>query len=816
MSKQYNNAGKTLIVDEVIEVKGVKKESPSAFRLQLDSQLLKRDTGYIRDQIAQIGADSIITPAEKVLLFREYKKIIASHGLLLAKAEEWGISQHSDFLAYAATFTSLSNYLENIFMQMESNSIVDGHMSLTTAFDLYYNASASIEERIFRLSTGMLNGLDYRTKFEVLISSSEGSALPMDNTPTRLHTILLQDGVDVTSKYQDSDFTWFRVTEERDEDAVWRSGEDKTGTEIEVSASDLVYGSASMMCWFWHEYSDTMFYSRTGSIHLSLEVPGPQGDPGPQGNRGPAGSLGELGFYAVNQTLYVKGFAEDGSLTLDHGYLYIEETRYTVPQFQQDLSAEGKGYVVFNGESLEIVKLRSDTTSRWTKYNSDAAVSGNFWIIASFKKTGTVIHNIQKHIPQDTSSFQVSHFMEILGSEDLHNINVWAQANGIDTIFESIAMLEAFINKLVANNIEIGSANGFQFRAMKDSLGNGSCIPVFEVRYDTKLLFSVEMSTGVISFGKHFTYTPIDESIHTPQDRLIINANGQLDGNAIQVINSMNTLQICPWEYAVFPRNDFYRIKYEDEPAASIGLKFQNLFSMYATNVKAYYTLPADAINSSENGFLNVAIVAEDNSLIELFNQSLGIVEVGMAHYLGRYHTDAFVFYEIGVLTTTAGRLLTIYRELVAKHKASGEWSKITGPWSRANESFKLLGISNGIDVYGKLHVTDELSVKGLPAYASRAWVRYDGVSARIIGKENISSINYLGTGVYFVQFEVPMPDTAYGVICSIQKRLSGYAGSITYQTSQLLKTGFTVQTFLGVDGSSPIDADSFVIAVFR
>ena len=63
--------------------------------------------------------------------------------------------------------------------------------------------------------------------------------------------------------------------------------------------------------------------------------------------------------------------------------------------------------------------------------------------------------------------------MDILGSGDLHNINVWAEATGIDTIFESIAILEAFINKLVANNIEIGSVNGFQFRAMKDSLGDG-------------------------------------------------------------------------------------------------------------------------------------------------------------------------------------------------------------------------------------------------------------------------------------------------------------------------------------------------------
>ena len=115
-----------LDVDEVIEVNGVKKESASAFRLQLDSQLLRRDTGYIRDQIAQIGADSIVTPAEKVLLFREYKKILASHGLLLAKAEEWGISQHSDFIAYVTAFTSLSNYLDSLFVQMESNSVSMG------------------------------------------------------------------------------------------------------------------------------------------------------------------------------------------------------------------------------------------------------------------------------------------------------------------------------------------------------------------------------------------------------------------------------------------------------------------------------------------------------------------------------------------------------------------------------------------------------------------------------------------------------------------------------------------------------------------
>ena len=89
MSTQYNNAGRTLVVDEVIEVKGTKKDAVGRFKQELDAQLLKRDTSLIRAQIGVIASDSHITPQEKQILKRELQVIISNYGLV-ASAEEYG------------------------------------------------------------------------------------------------------------------------------------------------------------------------------------------------------------------------------------------------------------------------------------------------------------------------------------------------------------------------------------------------------------------------------------------------------------------------------------------------------------------------------------------------------------------------------------------------------------------------------------------------------------------------------------------------------------------------------------------------------
>lgn len=278
MSTQYNNAGRTLVVDEVIEVKGTKKDAVSRFKQELDAQLLKRDTSLIRAQIGVIASDSHITPQEKQTLKRELQIITSNYGLVASKAEEYGLLDQTDYLEFVSAYASLSAYLQPLLADMESTSEISSHEELTGKFGTYYDASSVMEERFFRYTTGMIGGLDWREKFEVRITSSLGLSVPLDNTPTSLSVMLLHNGEDVTAEYPDTDFSWSRITEDRAGDAEWEEEKDLTGKALTVSYSDLVYGYGSFMCKFKSYYSDSMYYEKSGFITLSKEVPGKDGE----------------------------------------------------------------------------------------------------------------------------------------------------------------------------------------------------------------------------------------------------------------------------------------------------------------------------------------------------------------------------------------------------------------------------------------------------------------------------------------------------------------------------------------------------------
>ncbi|MBJ2356710.1 tail fiber domain-containing protein [Sphaerochaeta sp. S2] len=192
---------------------------------------------------------------------------------------------------------------------------------------------------------------------------------------------------------------------------------------------------------------------------------GPKGDAGEQGPQGPPGNPGELGIYADGTTLHVKGFAEDGTLTAPYAYLYAEGARHEVSAYSETLTNDGQGYVLFDGSTIHFAKLTANGESKkWVSYNTLEEYSTSMWVIGSFMKNGELIYDIETIPPQRMDQFEIRHFMEILNSGDIQDINVWAQANGIGTVFERIAMLEAFVNKLFANQIEIMSGGSILSR----------------------------------------------------------------------------------------------------------------------------------------------------------------------------------------------------------------------------------------------------------------------------------------------------------------------------------------------------------------
>jgi hypothetical protein len=232
-------------------------------------------------------------------------------------------------------------------------------------------------------------------------------------------------------------------------------------------------------------------------------VQGPQGEiggQGPIGPQGPAGTPGYLGLKVTNgNTLSIMGFDSNGELVSNTGYLYIGDTRFEIQTFSQSLTADGKGYVIFDGMNIKFVKLFiNENSSNWVQFNdSNTIITSNFWIIGSFNITNGIIIDKEIFYPQKKEEFELNQFMNILASNNIDNINSWANSNGISAVFEKIAILEAFINKLVANQLRVGGgseSNGFLFKVEEN---NGQAI--IAAYYNSKMIFSIDGNTGEVN-----------------------------------------------------------------------------------------------------------------------------------------------------------------------------------------------------------------------------------------------------------------------------------------------------------------------------
>ena len=206
--------------------------------------------------------------------------------------------------------------------------------------------------------------------------------------------------------------------------------------------------------YLWMQKATVDSSGTTGSWSNAVRISGDKGEVGPQG---PPGTPGYIGMYSNAATLYLKGFDLVGNLTASVGYLYIGNTRYNVNAYSQTLTNNGRGYVIFDETNVKFAKLiANSTSSNWVEYNSTTTViSGTFWVIGTFNKEGLIINNIEVISPISKENYQINYFMDILAKGELEDVNTWANANGINTVVEKIAALEAFVNKLFANQIKL-------------------------------------------------------------------------------------------------------------------------------------------------------------------------------------------------------------------------------------------------------------------------------------------------------------------------------------------------------------------------
>jgi hypothetical protein len=245
-------------------------------------------------------------------------------------------------------------------------------------------------------------------------------------------------------------------------------------------------------------------------------IQGPKGETGDQGPIGPQGEPGTPGYLGLKvtngNTLTLMGFDKNGELTSNVGYLYIGDTRFEIQSFSQTITTDGKGYVIFDGMNINFVKiLVDDNSSNWVEFNnSNNLISSNFWIIGSFNILNGIIINKEIFNPQKKEEFELNQFMNILASNNIENINVWAENNGISTLFEKIAVLEAFVNKLVANQIRVGGGSenlGFLFKA--EMVNNQAVIAAY---YNGQKTFEIDGNTGAVEIKGTGTFGGLIDS----------------------------------------------------------------------------------------------------------------------------------------------------------------------------------------------------------------------------------------------------------------------------------------------------------------
>ncbi len=266
MSNEINAAGKDLVVESLTELgAAASSKRVSEIKRVVDAKLIKRDYDKLKGQMGDITSDGVLMPSEKQELYREWKSIVSSNSVYVSQAESCGITGQIVFTQYREAFTALNTQLSILLEDLATPSDISG-IDLLGLFVAYYEATSLLEEEIHQYQTGLLNGLDDRTKCELHLTCSSGLALPADGSPAIISVTLLKDGTDSTAEMLSDDFVWTRQG-----DDSWPT---RTGKAITITDDDLISGTANFCCRFKHYYSETMYWYAFNFVSVQRMVKG--------------------------------------------------------------------------------------------------------------------------------------------------------------------------------------------------------------------------------------------------------------------------------------------------------------------------------------------------------------------------------------------------------------------------------------------------------------------------------------------------------------------------------------------------------------
>lgn len=568
-TKVKNYQGQTIVAHSVRTVGGKKKDA-SLQVAEVKLALLQIDVDKTMQNITDMGSDSIITPAEKYELQREWNSIQATFPIITSQVEKYGMQNQLVYTNYVEAYERLSGVMETVLEQMDQVTDMSGVLeegeTFAGIFSTYFDKQKLINGDIFQYSSGLLQGLDDRTKFTLQILGA--TVLIEGETITLSVKLLDAEGADVTEDYPDSDFTWTG-------DAAG------SGKALDIAVTGV------FMCQFKHFYSETMFWQAAQVVTIGDAVPGAKGDKGDPGPAGPSGTPGLLGVSTDGLIISVRGFDSDGDFGADTGYIYAGSQRITVIGTDYECTGTGQGYILCDTSgNLYFTKLvpQSDGTNSWMEwqdYNSGTVVSG-VYVIGMFSVsrdalTAEIIGAVT------TNRYIIQNFMTMLAGADSSldsDLNLWARAMGIEKVFQRLAIIEAFINQLWVHNVQSSDYQEDSTEAPTKG---------FKLDGPNNLIKVVDMIARNIQAQGKFKTTNEDETVvFQTQEKLIGKTVSSSPGKMLWAGSSLYTGVSLP-----------------EETLAEVSGTYGSIGITHATK------LPSDSSTALLHQILNVAARAE-------------------------------------------------------------------------------------------------------------------------------------------------------------------------------------------------------------
>ena len=187
------------------------------------------------------------------------------------------------------------------------------------------------------------------------------------------------------------------------------------------------------------------------------------------GVQGFDGTYQSIGYIVVGtNSVIFAGLDEDKNPTLPIIHIFIEDLSYYFDSITATLNEKSDSFYLvaklgsngFGSLSVAYLSFMSDgTTARsvWKDHSTDEVIEDGF-VLATIRMNGASIRSVTITIPTRFAAYEKVNFMELLNGRDMDDINVAAEAMGVERVFTRVAALEAFVDALYANIIHFINA----------------------------------------------------------------------------------------------------------------------------------------------------------------------------------------------------------------------------------------------------------------------------------------------------------------------------------------------------------------------